>query len=252
VSTGFAKTTPPRLNGTYSRARLFRILDRSRKHPATWVCGPPGAGKTTLVASYIRARRVQCLWYHLDEGDNDVAAFFEYIYSAASLGSYSLSPFNPECLQDIATFSRKFFRDFYGRLKTSFTVVFGNYHKAPAGSLLHEVIREAVEEVPRGGHVIFTSRTSPPPQLARLRTNQMMTVVDESELRLTLSEAQGLVCSVLRKSLPKKMIAQIHNIVDGWAAGHERFCACRSPSEHHVPVLYTNDHGERQLDGHNR
>jgi DNA-binding SARP family transcriptional activator len=81
------------------------------------------------------------------------------------------------------------------------------------------VIREAVEEVPEGGHVIVTSRRSPPQQLARLRANQALGLIDGSDLRLTLSETEGVVRSLLREPLPKEIIAWMHNAVDGWAAG---------------------------------
>jgi hypothetical protein len=40
-----AKITRPRLAGVFPRARLFRLLDRARRQPVTWVAAPPGAGK---------------------------------------------------------------------------------------------------------------------------------------------------------------------------------------------------------------
>lgn len=80
-----AKTTRPRLSGTFPRTRLFRLLDQSRERPITWVQGPPGAGNTTLVASYVQARKLNCLWYQADAGDADIATFFYYLGSAAPL-----------------------------------------------------------------------------------------------------------------------------------------------------------------------
>jgi ATP/maltotriose-dependent transcriptional regulator MalT len=65
------------------RPRLVRRLDLARKKPVTWVWAPPGAGKTTLVASYLAARRTRGLWYKVDEGDADVATFFYYLGLAA-------------------------------------------------------------------------------------------------------------------------------------------------------------------------
>ncbi len=70
-SPGFAKLSCPRLDAVHPRERLFRRLDECLEHSAVWVCGVPGAGKTTLVASYLNGRRLQAQWYRADNGDTD-------------------------------------------------------------------------------------------------------------------------------------------------------------------------------------
>lgn len=70
-SLGLAKLTPPTLPVVLKRPRLFRLLDKARKRPVTWMAAPAGSGKTTLVASYLKARRLSVLWYRLDESDAD-------------------------------------------------------------------------------------------------------------------------------------------------------------------------------------
>jgi hypothetical protein len=78
-----AKTTRPTQAAILVRPRLVRRLDLARRKPVTWVWAPPGAGKTTLVANYLAARKTRGLWYQVDEGDADVTTFFYYLGLAA-------------------------------------------------------------------------------------------------------------------------------------------------------------------------
>src|SRR3972149_3001457 len=71
-----AKITPPTHLVVFPRKRLFSALDGARKKRAVWVCGPPGAGKTVLVSSYVQTRKQGCIWYQMDEGDGDPATLF--------------------------------------------------------------------------------------------------------------------------------------------------------------------------------
>ena len=55
-----AKLTRPRLARTVRGERLFKLLDAARDtRTAACVVGPPGAGKTTLVAPLARCSRHQ-------------------------------------------------------------------------------------------------------------------------------------------------------------------------------------------------
>ena len=184
-----SKVTRPILTGVFPRKRLFRQLDRFRKQPIIWVSGPPGCGKTTLINSYIEARKLPCLWYQIDEGDSDIATFFYYLGQAAKRASprkrILLPLLTPEYLQGIPTFTQRYFENLYNRLKIPFILVFDNYHEIPAESSFHEIIFNGLSNIPQGKNIILISRSEPPSILIRLRANNLMSILGWDELRLT-------------------------------------------------------------------
>jgi ATP/maltotriose-dependent transcriptional regulator MalT len=79
-----AKFSRPRLYDVLRRERLFARLDAAREHPIVWIAAPPGAGKSTLIASYVEARKAPGIWFQVDAGDADPGTFFHYLAAAAT------------------------------------------------------------------------------------------------------------------------------------------------------------------------
>lgn len=215
-----AKCSRPRLAGVLPRERLFARLDACRDGAATWIWGPPGTGKTTLAASWLDARQLPALWYQMDRGDADPAAFFAELGGAVRqpglCGGGRLPLFTPECLTDLEGFARRWFAALFDRLPRPCAVVFDNAHEAGAGGAFDAVLRALVEQVPPGIHVLSVSRMEPPPGLARARVSNTLAVVGWPELRFSADEAGALGTAGTRTA---SELRQLVERCDGWAAG---------------------------------
>jgi DNA-binding SARP family transcriptional activator len=232
-----AKLTAPQPNRAWPRRRLFERLDAARRGGGiVWIAAPAGSGKTTLVASYLQARRLRAAWYRIDAADADVASFFHYLGQAAKPRSRrkadALPDFTVEYLAGLPVFARNWFRRFFEQVQGVPMLVFDDYHQLPADSPVHVAVREGLAEVPPGLSVVITSRGEPPPLLTRLRTQENFTLLDREALRLSVDECVGVARQRLAagasagasagesNSAPDDaLLRSLHERTQGWVAG---------------------------------
>jgi ATP/maltotriose-dependent transcriptional regulator MalT/DNA-binding SARP family transcriptional activator len=217
-----AKLTRPRLTEVLLRERLFRRLDAGRRS-LVWISAPPGAGKTTLVSSYLARRKIRHLWYQLDQGDDDLATFFHYLGLAAGYVAARLHKVLPhltaEYLASLPVFARRYFEALGSELEPPFVLVFDNYQDVSANAPLHAVLREGIEALPQGFGTIVLSRMPPPAEQARPRANSNMTSIGWEDLQLTLDEVKGIAGLRRRGSRVPTAYKDLHAKTRGWAAG---------------------------------
>lgn len=240
MKTSPAKIIRPRLGDKctlHPRTRLFNLFDAASAQPVTWLSAPPGAGKTTLVNSYLEEKKLKGIWYQVDSGDADPATFFHYLSLAAKQAAphyrKSLPTYTAEHQSGLRMFARRYFESLFGRMKPPVVWVLDNYQEAAADQdqnqhcALHEIVAEAVSALPQGMRLFVLSRTDPPAAYARLRTHGDLLVIENTAIKLTLDES----CAIAKLRNPdlnvdagtddfgQPLLDQFHRRSGGWVAG---------------------------------
>ncbi|MBI4000704.1 MAG: hypothetical protein HY348_02845 [Nitrospira defluvii] len=221
-----AKLTPPTLPVVLKRLQLFRLLDKSRTRPLTWITALPGAGKTTLVASYLKARRLPVCWYRLDESDADPSSFFHNLSIAAKVLApryrRPLPILTSEYAMGLPTFARRFFRELCARLPGRCVLVLDNYQELSATAALHQLLCCAIQEVPRSISMIVMSRQTFPAAMAKLEADRTLSLIGPERLELSKAEARAIVLLHTRQRpgrSTKAFVDALYRQMGGWAAG---------------------------------
>ena len=212
----------------FDRERLFSLMDATAAAPGLWIAGPPGMGKTTLVATYLQRTATPCLWLQLDAGDADAASFAHYLAEAALplAGRRKVQFASPSAddLRDVPTFIRRCLRQLSLCLNGPWTLVLDNVQEVGTAPLLHQGLAASLPELPAGARVIAISREPPPAAYARALGGQQLALMESGDLRFNDHETDHLVAlhghtwqgPALREA------------TDGWAAAMILMLATRS------------------------
>ena len=184
---------------------------------------PAGFGKTTAMLQWeARARAAgSCTgWVTLDAQDNDVSRFLAYLVAALQhCGDAHPEHPDPGSLFDSQTAPLGALLDAVDRLSAAgrdFTLFLDDYEVITDGAI-HEIVRQFVDHLPAGSHLVIGSRNAPPLGLGRLRAREQLVEVGTDLLRFSLEEARHYLTGVRQLNISEHEVAALHRCTEGWA-----------------------------------
>jgi LuxR family maltose regulon positive regulatory protein len=195
---------------------LLDMLDAGADAPLTAVVAPPGAGKSVVLASWVRERCPTAAWVACEERHADPVVFWGEVGAAlrSAQGDRWLETVellgepDPDLVLVVDTILRTLEAE-------PAVLVLDDLHVArDAGPLLSQL----VEHMPPDGRVVTGSRGDPPFALHRLRADGRCADVRAAELRLTPEEVDALL-TALGADLSTDAMNVLAERTAGWVSG---------------------------------
>jgi LuxR family maltose regulon positive regulatory protein len=222
---------PPVQPGLVSRSRLVERLDAglgqrpeigfTRK--VTLVAAPAGFGKTTLLSEWAHHCDCPIAWLSLDDGDNDLARFLNYVVAALKSVDVDLEDDLLDALQTPPGPPAELFvtrlLNQINEASMSVVLVLDDYHLI-ATKVIHDALTFMLDHLPPNLHLVIASRTDPPLPLARLRGRGLLTEIRQADLRFTSEEIAAFLSRMVQElNLSTDEVEALATRTEGWIAG---------------------------------
>jgi ATP/maltotriose-dependent transcriptional regulator MalT len=180
------KLSIPQFEGILQRPRLGEMIEKSlSQFGATLISGRSGTGKTALAADFANNRR-RVAWYSVESPDVDWRIFSRYF--SASLGR-TLANKDDMSTESISQFLADIFAKIDAEPKREpLLIVLDDLHHIFDAPWFGEFFNLLLYSLRENTQLLLLCRSRPPNPLWRLRSKQMLNVIDEKLLAFNYEE----------------------------------------------------------------
>ena len=233
-----------RFDGIPARERISRLLRRTKfsrptapqdfiTAPASTRCSvkdcaaltlisaPAGYGKTMLMSSFLQGCALPWVWLSLDEHDNDLRLFLDYLLGALD----SLSPGTLRGTQSLlagnnlpaATVIVDSLLNELAELACEFCLVLDDLQEIQETAVF-SFLAALLAHPLQGMHLVLLTRQDPTLGLQALRARDQMSEIRTRDLRFTAAEAAAFLAQAVAVPLQGEALVALVERTEGWPA----------------------------------
>jgi ATP-dependent transcriptional regulator len=203
------------------RAQLDAKIAELLNYKLTVISGSAAVGKSTLMSSYLEESKVSNTWISLDEGCDDLTAFWNYLIEALS-GHLINKKLYLDMLNPLVNREEIFnlLASLLNELLTieDLIVVLDDFHYLKDAFLL-STIEFFIKNLSDNIYVIFLTRENLPLYLGDMMASGKVLLINAEEFKLSEKEANDFVKNTLRLNLDNEVVNRIYCATEGWIGG---------------------------------
>jgi LuxR family maltose regulon positive regulatory protein len=208
--------------GFVRRSSLYKKMDLVFEKKLCIISTPAGYGKTTLIVSWAKQKKLPLAWISLDEGDNNFQRFFAYLVTAIQgvVKNFGAGLF--ERLSSPQSIPHELFLmhlvNELDLIEQDCVIVLDDYHTIYEKDI-HEAIEYLLDNLPLKIHFIISSRTEPLLSPANLRAKGQLLEIRYSNLCFSKDDASQYLNKKMGLKLNKDEVQELVDYTEGWIVG---------------------------------
>lgn len=197
------------------RNRLFSFIETHLDRSLICLTSDGGYGKTTLISSFIKERKIPAIWYQLSQQDRNPNMFLSYIQTAISR---IISGEHTICDVSSKNFDEELDHLFaiLSRWPTRLVIILDHYQSVDQCGEVESILTRMIANASPFVTFIITSRIRPNLQLANLKLQNRLAELETKELAFTKEEIRRFFIELHHIALQDHETALILHKTEGW------------------------------------
>lgn len=204
------------------RNRLFSFLDDHLDRSLICLTSDGGYGKTTLISSFIKERKIPSIWYQLSPQDRSAHTFLAYMKTAISR---ELPPEKIVFESQAEILEPELFEQevdkviaFLSTWPTRLLIILDNYQSIHQSEEVEEILTKMIFLASPFITFIITSRLRPNLQLVKLKLQNRLAELKTKDLIFTKDEILQFFVDLHQLTIQDQEVDLIFHKTEGWIA----------------------------------